>query len=225
MNPSSTQFKNAENFTAAFSAFKSRYEEAREAAEITSGELAPGFNIFKLLEKERIEKVHSDFIAYLLNPYEHYRYHSQGHLFLQTFFQMLQDKYPDLPLPEVPLDHGSWLLERDTGTTENRPDIILRNPSLKALYLIENKVDAREQPRQIARYADYLARQAKVYPNQGLFFLTPNGRPATTDEGRPYYRISYHDDIRSWLKRALPEVKAPTVCETVQQYLNLIQDL
>jgi hypothetical protein len=216
----------AEQFKARFNAFKPRYEEAREAAELATRQFAPGFNIFHFLEVQRREKFHSDFIAYLLNPRSS---HGQGHLFLQTFFQSLKPVKPALHLPDVPLNHGNWLVQREVPTSTDDGngymDIVLRNPPLKALYVIENKVDADEQPGQIACYADYLKRQENEYPNQGLLFLTLDGHDALSAEGKPHHTIAYHSHICAWLELALPKVEAATVRETVQQYLDLIRSL
>ena len=41
----------------------------------------------------------------------------------------------------------------------------------------------------------------------------------------PYHSISYSQDIRGWLEFALPEVRAPNVHETIQQYVNVVRDI
>jgi hypothetical protein len=213
----------AEQFVARFNAFKLRYEEKREQAEIETRQSAPGFNIFRFLgEVWRSEKFHSDFIAYLLDPRES---HGQGHLFLQTFFSSFKRKYPEVYVPNIFSAHGSWLVQREFITRYGNLDIVLRNPLVKGLYVIENKVDAEEQVDQIARYSEYLEGQAKEYPYQSLLFLTPDGHSSVTANGKPYHPISYHSDITAWLERALPEVGAVIVRETVRQYQNLIRDL
>ena len=214
----------AGRFMTEFNAFKSRYEDARERAEIDTRQSAPGFNIFRFLGVQRQEKFHSDFITYLLNPRES---HAQGHLFLQTFFQMIHRKHPSLPLPDAPMNHGSWLVRREVITQDGNLDIYLCNPSIKLLFVIENKVDAGEQPDQLMRYAKYLERQNKEeFLFRGLLFLTPDGHSASTvGDKKNHHQISYRSDIRDWLKLALSEVQAATVSETVRQYLHLIQHL
>jgi hypothetical protein len=210
----------AEQFIARFNAFKPLYEEAREAAEISKRKFAPRFNIFQWLGKDRLEEFHSDFIAYLLNPRES---HGQGHLFLLTFFQSLSPHYPALKLPDEPLNHGSWLVEREVFTRFGNLDIVLSNPALRALYVIENKIDAGEQSGQLYRYLKYL--KSTDYRFQGLLFLTLDGHPGTTDEDKLHHPISYHTHIRDWLNGTLEQIEALTVRETVRQYLDLIQGL
>ena len=165
-------------FITRFNDFKSKYEVARENAETSTRDFAPGFNIFHFLKVQRSEQFHSDFIAHLLDPRAS---HGQGHLFLQTFFKTVERTRPAFRVPDVAtLAHGIWLIQREVVASEGILDIVLRNPSLKALYVIENKVDAGEQPDQLTRYAAYLARQEKIYPFQGLLFLTLNGRSSET---------------------------------------------
>lgn len=75
---------------------------------------------------------------------------------------------------------------------------------------IENKIKAKEQPRQLARYSEYLAcRFPDEYEDQRLLlYLTRFGEAATTHENKSYHRISYRDHILHWLEKCLRETYA-----------------
>jgi len=214
--------KQAEQFTIQFTNFIPRFLEAQKEAEIMGRKNAPDFNIFRFLKYERQEEFHSRFISYMLNPRES---HGQGHLFMEIFFENLRSKNTNLLLPEANINKGIWLVRREVFSRFGNLDIVLQNKMLGAMYVIENKVDANEQPGQIERYGGYLKKYAKDYKIQGLLFLTVSGYPAETAAKTAYYRISYQKDIKDWLKMALPMIEAKTVRETVRQYLALIQKL
>ena len=203
-----------------FTAFKARFQHEQQSAELANRQRAPGFNIFDFFADRRREKFHSDFLAFLLNPRAS---HAQGHLFIESFFEMARRADPTLLLPSGPLDHGFWLVEREVFIQDGFLDIVLRNPSLGALYVIENKIDADEQTGQLTRYGAYLERQG--HPFQGLLFLTLDGHESWTSKGVRYSQLSYRHDIHTWIETILPRVEAPTVRETVRQYQALIHKL
>ena len=91
--------------------------------------------------------------------------------------------------------------------------------------VVENKIDAGEQPRQLGRYKEWMRSQSKHHPIQELVFLTPTGREAITGRECNYLQLSYSEDVRAWLNATLPNVKASKVAETVRQYLEIIETL
>ena len=110
-------------------------------------------------------------------------------------------------------------------TTYGNLDIVIASPTLGYLVVIENKVDAGEQYRQLARYAAWLDEQREDYPSQALIYLTPTGADARTSNDNQYFRLSYREDIASWLDSIAGEIVAPTVRETVRQYQKLVTRL
>jgi hypothetical protein len=198
-----------------------RFQEAQAAEELENRKSAPGFNIFDFFGDQRKELFHSHFLAYLFDPKES---HGQGHLFLETFFETLPCYFPDPKLSAELIRQGTWIVEREVITRFGRLDIVLRNPQIGALFVIENKVDAGEQSEQLARYGDYLAQTQlkKDNPNQGLIFLTIDGHQALTGANTPHCQISYRQVIHKWLDDVLPRVEALTVRETVRQYQALV---
>ncbi|MBK9039218.1 MAG: PD-(D/E)XK nuclease family protein [Bdellovibrionales bacterium] len=91
----------------------------------------------------RKEVIQSRFLAYLLSPLEQ---HKQGAKFLNAFLEQIgASKINDeSQLAQVKV--------RPEGLAEElgRMDIVITAPSL--LVVIENKIDAKEQCRQMARY-------------------------------------------------------------------------
>ena len=61
-------------------------------------------------------------------------------------------------------------------------------------------------------------------PKRVLVFLSPKsyGPPKT---GKPDVHLTYEDDIAPWLKTIEPNIKPISLRGTVQQYLQIIQDL
>ena len=63
------------------------------------------------------------------------------------------------------------------------------------------------------------------YVDQALIYLTPKGVQSHTGGGCHYFTLSYHDDIRAWLKASLLGVKAPRVGEIIAQYVEIVEAL
>ncbi len=231
---SALQRAQEEAFKTRFQAFVPGFEAALRQADEIHSTSAPGFNIFTLVEVAESELIHSKFIAFLLDPRAA---HAQGNAFLKAFFQMLAEKnhgiekhfHQPLSLPTDPFEKGHWLVRREAFFTSddqlyNYMDIVLANSALGARYVIENKINAGEQPDQIHRYFNYLEHEAPVLPYRAVFFLTRSGYAATTANGVTYYPLSYQKDIPHWLELALREVKAPGVQELVRQYMKLVEE-
>ncbi len=90
--------------------------------------------------------------------------------------------------------------------------------------VIENKILAADQSRQLQRYAE----QTRDYEQQYILYLTLDGREASEDSAGDidYHPISYKNDLIPWLrgcqKRAYDE---PALRESVAQYVQLIGKL
>ena len=103
-------------------------------------------------------------------------------------------------------------------------DLVLRHFESGALIVIENKIYAPDQERQLERYWNWMQSHIKTSPQQSLLYLTINGkdpvkRPPKNVE---YKNISYKTEIKSLLDKALPVVKAPIISAIITQYSELI---
>jgi hypothetical protein len=147
--------------------------------------LSPSLSLFRTLGVDRNEVLHSRLLAALLDP----RRHKGAESLLRALIGgVLEDGRLDRGLEgrlgEVA--RASW-----QGVTVRLEqlfiDVVVEISSSRgaAVVGIENKIDATEGERQIARYQDALRR---TYPGwvAVLVFLTPNGRePSTADPRSP----------------------------------------
>lgn len=178
------------------------------------------FNIFQILGLSSDELSHSSFIASLLNPYGS---HNKGLLFLQLF------------LDEIGIDNFCPInakveTEKFIGKIDNNYDnggridiVITENNSYKQI-LIENKIYAGDQEKQLFRYNE-------SNNNSILIYLTLDGVDASPQSlngiaENDYLKISYRENIIKWLEKCKKEsVENPLLRETVTQYINLIKRL
>lgn len=195
-----------------------RYEQlARETGE--------NFNIFRLLKVETKEvRLHSSLLAELLSPQGT---HGQGDLFLRLFLSSLtRSEIPATPFlvqsATVEVEKYTGILNEDC-TGGGRIDIILTDLAGKRI-IIENKIYAQDQPKQLVRYRNY-------DKDALLLYLTLDGSNASAVSkgklhvGKDYYLISYHKTILRWLRACEKEVLLPIVKETLRQYRILIEQL
>ena len=190
------------------------------------------FNIFNVCSIENQELAHSSFIANLLDPQGT---HSKGNFFLKTFLKTLKEKYPEVETDKL-TDDVFVETEKSIGSY-GRIDIWLKSKSENAYLLVENKIYAGDEEKQIFRYREYLNRESKAHKEQRkgiLLYLTINGRPASDystfkevklNASDGYYAISYYKTIREWLSSCLKEELSPRVKLAIEQYIELIDFL
>lgn len=196
-----------------------KYEEI---AEIT-GE---NFNIFKVLGLTTNEvRTHSAFLAELLNPKGS---HGCKDAFLKLFVE-------ELNIIGFNTENAITQVEKHIGfinddyTEGGYIDIIISNKNNQAI-IIENKIYAEDQEKQILRYHNY----GNKYHCQkfNLLYLTLNGtEPAnfsthTLEKETHFQCISYSNNIVNWLEKCQKEaVNKPILRETITQYIHLLKHL
>ena len=193
---------------------------------------SPRFNIFSLLGVERLEVgTHSAILVDLLDPQGT---HGQGDLFLKNFFQIYV-------LGDLDYATGqNWIIEKEKVTSWGNLDIVLSESAQKRCVVIENKIDAMDQPGQLARYYRWiqegspysLKKSRLIYLTIGGFHPTASSfqidgiRDIEIKEIRDkLILMSWKTDIRKWLRESLGEVQASGVRETLRQYLKIIEGL
>ena len=171
------------------------------------------FNIFQVLKKGEDEvNVHSNFISELLNPKGS---HGKEDVFLKLFIEQALDiTYESL---------GNCLLVRPE---HQNIDIYIEFD--KAIVVIENKVYAQDQYRQLERYYEYAKLKNKpIY----LLYLTLDGKEPSKDSlgNLPINAItlvSYKYEIINWITVCIKEAALnPSLREVIYQYLDLIKYL
>lgn len=180
------------------------------------------FNIFKVMGMQTDEvKLHSTFLAELLNPKGS---HGMGHLFLIEFINKCSfiDKVFDTSKVDVEVEKyvGEIPESKETG---GRLDIFITD-RIQSI-IIENKIYAPDQEKQLVRYHNY-------NPNAYIIYLTLDGHTPTNDSAcdleysNHYHCISYEKDIVEWLEQCLTAVREkPLFYNTLLQYINTIKEL
>ncbi|NEM97188.1 PDDEXK-like family protein [Pontibacter burrus] len=175
------------------------------------------FNIFGILRSKTDEvRVHSRFIAELLNPKGSHRLNGT---FLESFLEMSSLPVLLYPNPQVHKEYKDI-------------DILIRSGT-KAI-IIENKIWARDQKRQLDRYYEIM--KAEGAQEIKIIYLTLDGKEPSEfslgtlkNDPKLYtylYLCSYGNDILPWLDSCLKEVSTkPTLRETLVQYKKLIEEL
>jgi hypothetical protein len=183
------------------------YEESLAQAQGTH------FNLFEILHIGHYEvRTHSPIIAELLNPTGT---HGQGCAFLRKFLSLL-----NIGEHEFDVNGASVQTEVSVGTY-GRIDIAIIDRRRRRIY-IENKIYARFQDKQLEHYQAH-------DPDAWIVLLTLNGdEPINTDLAivTKLKRLSYKNDILTWLEECRKEATtAPTVRESISQYIHLIKRL
>lgn len=193
---------------------------------------AARYNVFKVIHMTSNEtSVHSAFIADLLNPCG---MHDCGSIFLDAFVGCLfKDEKTSIRSDfdfcttqvKVQKEKNIGPVSEDQG---GRLDIVITDTNGKEI-IIENKIYAQDQDRQLLRYYNYAESLKKDYC---LLYLTLDGHNASSEssrkleENKDYFSISYLTHIRFWLEECLTLSKdKPLLCYGITHYLNLVRKL
>ena len=193
-------------------------DKQRRAEAFRRGEC---YNVFNVLGVDNMELSHSAFLAALLDPNGS---HGMQDAFLKAFIDTIAHggTKPELDTAHAKV-YKEYYIGNITETTGGRIDILITDgtPSGHAI-IIENKIWAADQPNQLVRYHNFA-------PKATLLYLTLNGdEPSDQSKGEltDYRCISYRSDIIGWLhKCAQLAFDKPRVRETINQYINLLQQL
>jgi len=197
-------------------------ERKMEEERAISGSL---FNVFEVLRLQRNEvRLHSALIANFLNPNE---LHGLGSAFLRLFLEKVcrENILQDLSSVTVTVEYLIGPISKN-GKEGGRIDILVEDQYSNAL-LIENKIDAEDQPNQLLRYNNFCK---KKYKNYKLLYLTRLGtQPSDMSCGGEvfsYETISYRDDILSWIDDCITVSDAILpIRETLKQYSTNLKDI
>lgn len=184
------------------------------------------FNVFEVLRLQRDEvRLHSSFIAALLDPNGP---HGLKTKLLESFLQVMKadDILTDLNTVHVEREMFIGQITK-SGEEGGRMDIVLMDKHKNAI-VIENKIDAKDQPKQLLRYDNYCKQH---FNNHRIYYLTKWGVDPSDEScgGQDFdcWTASYNEDILSWLDDCIviSEMIRP-VNETIKQYrINLVEIL
>lgn len=201
------------------------HEQALQKERYHKGE---NYNLFSILRIEGSELKHSALIANLLDPEGS---HGCGDAFLRAFFEIALKgtAYPfeDCTLPHSYTEYYTGPISGDTG---GRIDILVKSSHYGLI--IENKIYAGDQDKQLTRYDNY-GKETFGADKYLLAYLTLYGYDASKEstatksaEEVGYLRLSYAEDILRWLEQCarLADNK-PLVRESLNQYIRTIKQL
>ena len=186
------------------------------------------YNLFSILSIERYELKHSALIANLLDSKGS---HGCGDAFLRAFFEIaLKDlAYPfeDCTPPHSYTEYYTGPIAGDTG---GRIDILVKSSHYGLI--IENKIYAGDQDKQLTRYDNY-GKKTFGADRYLLVYLTLFGSEASegsTAKGNAkevdYLCLSYAEDILRWLEQCVRLAdNKPLVRESLNQYIRTIKQL
>lgn len=191
----------------------------------------PSWNIIYALGKTKYkdELLHSYFLATLL------RTKIDGKpVFLQLFLDLLNQKFNFTCTSQSFAKPTAIQTEYDIGPIQpdylsgGRIDLLLQGTD--DTLVIENKIFAEDQPKQLFRYY-------RAFPQSKIIYLTRLGQQPSPDsvyqleeEGGTYYCLSYEQDILRWLKActdaaACADVPNEPLKMALAQYRQVIENL
>lgn len=175
------------------------------------------FNIFNILDVSVCELSHSAFLSELLSPNGS---HGKGSIFLKKFLNII--------CPGIDLGIEDAKVSCEKSIENGRIDILIEAKNFALV--IENKIYANDQDKQLKRYYDYLNKEYSKKLRK-LAYLTLDGRNASKEsldslDENEYIRLSYRGDILEWLNECYKETAdMPFLRETLAQYIVLIKNL
>lgn len=172
------------------------------------------FNIYSLLGLEYKEnETHSNIIADLLNPKGS---HGQGSLFLEKFIECITNVPTSITYAEVFREYYIGLIN-ENYTEGGRIDLLIKWN--KHIWVIENKLYAKEQPNQIERYKN-------AFPFAKTLYLKVEKHLRYSNSEIVDYEISYEDEISKWLSLCIDQLNDKLYLQnSIKQYYNLVQNI
>lgn len=157
------------------------------------------YNIFSILKQEEKEEgCHSRIIFNLINDCESNKLEKK---FLKLFFKEVLDEEFD--------EKKKYFVEREKNLGKyGRADLFIEDSDGKA-YLIEMKINAGDQPKQLSRYNQYLKKNYK--DDYQIYYLTLNGYHPSSYSLKEraeveYIIISFVDNIYNWIEKCIEEI-------------------
>lgn len=210
--------------------FLSNFDQYERLAYRFQASTAPHFNVFETLRLSGRETgLHTPFLASLLDPGGA---HCQGRLFFDDFLVHILgvsyqlNKYHDIQVFE------------EYHTPYGQIDILIKYKAgrQQQAIVIENKIYAGDQEKQLQRYHNFLSGTLRL-PEEHflLIYLCPFRCPPSIPHSiskEDYQRLKengvlrelgYREDISPMLERKIPEIKAPVVTQTVRQYIRTLK--
>ena len=195
------------------------------------------FNIFEVMGMESDEVfTHSAILACLLDPNGS---HGCGDVFLKLFLSSLlifSDWNFSTKNAKTQVEYSIGPILKSREEEGGRIDILLESDQ-KGI-IIENKIYACDQDKQLIRYHNY-AEQKYGHENYKLLYLTLQGNEPSDGsikgkniilkndiEQQDFFCVSYAVDIIQWLEQCMEKaVYKPILRETIAQYIYTLKKI
>jgi hypothetical protein len=190
------------------------------------------YNIFEILNIRKAEvKTHTPFLTNLLKPNGS---HGQKNLFLSSFIENFipKEKRDNFILSDI----EDYQIDAEKIIYSGIIDISIQSLSIRKKFgiIIENKLNAGDQEKQLFRYYKYLKERNYNENQTMIFYLTIEGNdPSSTSINDTLknelknksilINLSYKNDIRSWLQNIIKDIKSDKVRYQIEQYLQIIK--
>lgn len=177
------------------------------------------FNMFRICGVNHYENTHSAILTEFLNPKGTHGLKSK---LLECFIKTLGENFT---INSFNCENARIYTEY--STSEGRIDILIEDEKRKKAIIIENKIYANDQLKQLERYDSY-AKETYQKGNYQILYLTLDGKEATEQSGKgvSYLTISYEENIINWLEKCVAIAsRFPIVRETIIQYINHLKEL
>ncbi len=173
------------------------------------------FSILKVLKIEKNENVHSNFLAWLLEPTEN---HGLGTMFVDEFLKVIERKVPKFSGTLALINTLDILVEREVSNETSRLDIRLMDTKGFFHCTIENKISSAEGADQTNRlYNDFHG----ICAHEMFIFLTLNGKEKPINKN--FLTLTYIELLPILLK-----IESKAVDDTkllIINYVNTIERL
>jgi hypothetical protein len=204
-------------------------EKIEQASAEESSKTKYGFNVFSILRRDDEEVgLHSKFLAALLSSTGSHGMDIFQKLFIDKVLNVAVEtqKWARLPLcPNKPYICQTEVAIKNFG----RIDIVLKNND--NIIVIENKINAYDQKKQLQRYFEACPNMGYASENIYILYLNKYGDPVS-DCGRgnlensDFAQISYKENIANWLDACVTEAESyPHIEQTLLQYRRLVGKL
>ena len=191
------------------------------------------FNIFSELNIMYSEVLlHTSFLALLLNPKAS---HGQGDCFLRLFLKVLDSKCHSNFSENMNTGKSQVFIEKSIGSVTSekggRVDILITDDK-GYFIIIENKIYAADQNKQMLRYWNYAQKKSgQDIDKYRLVYLSLDGHIPSSNslcslKESDFICMSYKDDILPWLEKCAEiSYRLPLIRETINQYYQTIRQI
>lgn len=201
----------------------SEVDQTIQHHEAQARERGEDFNLFSIMGMESNETyTHSAIIAALLDPNGN---HYMGSIFLELFLNTVGYDFKDeqLNMTKVITEYYIGKIDKEYERG-GYIDILLSFKSGKTL-AIENKINARDQPRQLYRYSKFNSEKTNIF-YLNLFGHKPHPHSYCTLDLKKVTILSYRKHILEWLGKCLEFCKDGSVLfVSIKQYQILVKKL